>query len=49
MFKESFRRVFQKHPEETPVDGGHLVMGFAGTLEVLSMPLAAHLVEMPEV
>ena len=36
VFKESLRRVFQKHPEETPVDGGHLVMGFAGTFEVLT-------------
>jgi hypothetical protein len=34
VFKESLLRVFKKFPAEAPMDGGHLQMGFAATLEV---------------
>ena len=36
VFKESLRRMFDRHDDEVPVDGGHLKMGFAGTVEVLT-------------
>ena len=37
VFKESFRRVFARYPDESaPCDAGHLKMGFAATVEVLT-------------
>ena len=37
VFKESFRRVFTRYPDEAaPCDAGHLKMGFAATVEVLT-------------
>lgn len=37
VFKESFHRVFARFPKDAPpCDAGHLKMGFAGTLEVLT-------------
>jgi len=37
VFKESFRRVFTRFPEDSnPEDKGHLMMGFAGTLECVT-------------
>ena len=37
VFKESFRRVFTRFPDEAaPCDAGHLKMGFAATIEVLT-------------
>lgn len=39
VFKESFRRVFNRHDEDAPPsDAGHLTMGFAATLEVRTSP-----------
>ena len=39
VFKESFRRVFTRYPDDAaPCDAGHLTMGFAGTLEVVTSP-----------
>ena len=37
VFKESFRRVFTRFGEDSP-DVGHLTMGFAATLEVVTSP-----------
>lgn len=36
VFKESLLRVLKKLPAEVPKDGGHLQMGFAASLEVLT-------------
>jgi protein transport protein SEC23 len=36
VFKESLRRVFRRHADDVPGDGGHLQMGFGATLEVLT-------------
>uniref|UniRef100_A0A7S1BQW7 Protein transport protein SEC23 n=1 Tax=Corethron hystrix TaxID=216773 RepID=A0A7S1BQW7_9STRA len=36
VFKESFRRVFRRYPPDMPGDGGHMMMGFAASLEVLT-------------
>lgn len=39
VFKESFRRMFTRHPDTAhEYDKGHLVMGLAGTLEVVTSP-----------
>jgi protein transport protein SEC23 len=36
VFKESFRRVFRRYPDDAhPCNAGHMTMGFAATLEVL--------------
>lgn len=37
VFKESFQRVFRRHPDSSPeCDRGHLEMGFAATIECLT-------------
>jgi len=36
VFKESFRRVFRRHAPDVPGDGGHMMMGFGASLEVLT-------------
>lgn len=39
VFKESFRRVFSRHPDHAhDADRGHLTMGLCGTLEFISSP-----------
>ena len=39
VFKESFRRVFARHPDSANAfDKGELVMGLAGTLEIVASP-----------
>lgn len=35
VFKESLRRVFNRHPDDSP-EAGHMVMAFAGSIEVLT-------------
>jgi protein transport protein SEC23 len=34
VFKESFRRVFRRNPDDAAVDAGELLMGFGATVEV---------------
>lgn len=36
VFKESLRRVFEKHADDVPQDGGSMTMAFGGSLEVLT-------------
>ena len=36
VFKESLRRVFNRHPDDLPQDGGQLEMAFGASLEVLT-------------
>jgi len=36
VFKESLRRLFRRVPDDVAVDGGHLTMGFAATIECLT-------------
>jgi len=36
VFKESLRRVFKKFPDDIPIDGGQLQMGFAANIEVFT-------------
>ena len=41
VFKESFRRVFQRFPDDgsaAPSDAGHLMMGFNAKMEVMTSP-----------
>ena len=36
VFKESLRRVFNRHPDDVPNDGGKMMMAFGASMEVLS-------------
>jgi len=36
VFKESLRRVFNRHPEDKPGDGGLMMMAFGASMEVLT-------------
>ena len=36
VFKESLRRVFNRHPEDVPNDGGQMMMAFGASMEVFT-------------
>ena len=36
VFKESLRRMFRRHPDDVPMDGGSMIMGFAAQMECLT-------------